>query len=213
MHFPSRYSCLLFVLPTNIIFVFAPCICLSSPPPTVSVLLLSCGIASSVSLPPFVCHLHNPLWLTPHRHWCFHLPSAPQKHVLIFSCQPTSLAVIYYFCAGNYCPIWPPFLLTFGQHLLFGKPFSLMKQYTCFYNFKVVLPRMLCPYQFKGGSSPVLCDVHNAKWRKKQKQKKYLKLLQNYYEMVKKKSASRGWRALQTVSATKYNQKVDLEVK
>ena len=31
MHFPSRYSCLICVLPTNILFLFAPCNCLSSP--------------------------------------------------------------------------------------------------------------------------------------------------------------------------------------
>ena len=185
MHFPSRYSCLLFVLPTNIIFVFAPCICLSSPPPTVSVLLLSCGIASSVSLPPFVCHLHNPLWLTPHRHWCFHLPSAPQKHVLILCCQPSSLAVVSYFSVQNYCLIWPPFLLTFGQHLLLGKLSTLMKQYMCFSKLNVVLTRMLCPYQCQGDNSPVFFDIHNVKW-KKTTTKTRLKVLQNY-EVEKKK--------------------------
>ena len=82
------------------------------------------------------------------------LSSAPEKHVLIFCCQPTSLAVISYFSVWNYCHSWPPFLLTFGQHLLFGKLFNLMKQYT--YNFKVVLTRMLCPYQFQGGCSNML---------------------------------------------------------
>ena len=46
----------------------------SSPPPTVSALLLSYWITSSVSLSPFVCHIDHPLWLTPHLLWCFHLP-------------------------------------------------------------------------------------------------------------------------------------------
>ena len=168
MHFPSRDSCLLFVLPANILFIFAPCICVIPTTHSVSstalqlnnILFLFAPICLSSSSPSLT-HPSPPL--VP--------PSAPQKQVLIFCCQPTSLAIISYFCVWNYCLIWPPCLLTFGQHLLFGKPFSLMKQYTCFYNFKVVLPCMLCPYQFKGGSSPVFCDVHNAKWRKKQKQK------------------------------------------
>ena len=33
----------------------------------------------------------------------------------------------------------------------------------CLSNFKVVLIRMLCPYQFHDGNSPVFCDVNNAK--------------------------------------------------
>ena len=38
-------------------------------------------------------------------------------------------------CQRNYCLIWPPSLLTFGQHVLIGMPFSLMKQYTFFFFF------------------------------------------------------------------------------
>ena len=53
-----------------------------------------------------------------------------------------------------------------------------MKQYKCFYNFRVVLPGMLCPYQFKCGSLPVFSGVHNAKW-KKTAIKNHLKVLQN----------------------------------
>ena len=64
MHFPSGYSCLLFVLQNNILFLFAPCTCLSSPPPTVSAFLFSYSLNS---LPPFhlsvtfIAHSDSPL--------------------------------------------------------------------------------------------------------------------------------------------------------
>ena len=35
-----------------------------------------------------------------------------------------------------------------------------------FFNLKVVLAHMSCLYQFQGGSLPVFCDIHNAKWEK-----------------------------------------------
>ena len=85
VHFPSRYSCLLFVLLNNLLFVFAPCFCLSSPPITVSALLLFYWITSSFYLSPFVCHLHHPLWLTPHLPWCFHLPLKSTSWFSVFS--------------------------------------------------------------------------------------------------------------------------------
>ena len=142
VHFPSRYLCLLFVLPTKILFTFAPWIC---------VIPTTYCVCSSVPLLNNILFLCAPICLSPSWSTLTHpsptlvLPSAPQKQVLIFCCQPTSLAIISYFCVWNYCLIWPPCLLTFGQHLLFGKPFSLTKQYTCLSNFKVVLTSMLCP--------------------------------------------------------------------
>ena len=116
----THFVCSSVLLLNKILFLFAPSICLSP---------------SS----PILTHPSPPLVL----------PSAPQKHVLIFCCQPTTVAAVSCFCVQNYCLIWPPFLLTFGQHLLLWKPFSLMKQYTCFASFKVVLPCMLCLYNSK----------------------------------------------------------------
>ena len=111
------------------------------------------------------------------------------------------------------CPIktCPDFLLSayfFGSNFLFLCPKSLFHLtsisahfwaalavwkavqsreavHMFFYNFKVVLLHMLCPYQFQGGSLPVFCDVHDAKWRKK-KQKKH-ESSTNYYKMGEKK--------------------------
>ena len=161
LYFPSRCSCLLFVLLTNI---------LSLCPPLLSVIPTNYCVCSSGLLLNNILFLFVPVCLPPSSSTLTHpspplvRPSAPQKHILIFCFQPVSLVVISYFSVQNCCLIWPPFLLTFGQHLLFRKPFSLIKQYTRFSNFKVVQTRMLCPYQFQGGSSPVFCDVHNAKW-------------------------------------------------
>ena len=177
MHFPSRYSCLLFVLPTRILLIFAPCICVI---PTIHFICCSAFLLSN-SL--FQCAL---ICLSPSSPTLIYpspplvLSSAPWKRLdFLLSAY---LKVISYFYVRNYCLIWPPFLLTSGQHFLFVKPFSLMKQYTCFYNLKVVRPHMLCPYQCKGSSSPFFFDVHNAQWRKRI----HLKVLQNYYEMGKK---------------------------
>ena len=160
VHFPSRCSRLLFVTYS---FIFASCICVI---PTTHYVCPSALLLNNILL------IFAPICLSPSSPTLTHpspplgFPSAPAKHVLIFCCQPTSLAISSYFSVQNYCLIWPPFLLTFGQHLLFGMPFNLMKQYTRFSNFKVVLTCMLCPYQSQGGSSPVSCDVHNAKWKK-----------------------------------------------
>ena len=145
-------------------FSLPPAIVCHPPQPTVSAFLLFYWITSSFSLPLFGCHL------------------------ITHSDSPlTSLGV-------SICPIktCPDFLLSayfFGSNFLFLCPKSLFHLtsisahfwaalavwkavqsreavHMFFYNFKVVLLHMLCPYQFQGGSSPVLCDLQNAKWEK-----------------------------------------------
>ena len=141
-------------------FVFAPCICHPQHP-----LCLLYWITSSLnSLPPFhlpvtfITHSDSPLTSL-----CVSI--CPSKTCPDFCCQPTSLVVISYFGVWNYCFLWPPFLLTFGQHLLFGKLLSLMKQYTCCFFFSQFLGcTTLYVMPVSIPIPPVFCNVQNAKW-------------------------------------------------
>ena len=50
---------------------------------------------------------------------------------------------------------------------------------------------MLCPYQLLGGSLPVFCDEHNAKWKKKQKTDCVMYTIQNDKKTKKTESSAK----------------------
>ena len=62
-------------------------------------------------------------------------------------------------------------------------------------NSKIVLTRMLCPYQFQGGSSPAFCDVYKSTTLNGEKKKKPHKKTESfaYYEMEKKVLTGTPW--------------------